>query len=53
MFVADGARDILRSERRRSFAHDYVDPMVAEARHLGMTDDQLIELLRERAQRHE
>ncbi|WP_147108920.1 GntR family transcriptional regulator [Nesterenkonia populi] len=53
MFVAEGAREILRTERRQRFADHYLDPVLAEAEHLGMTADQVIEMLRQRAQRTE
>ncbi len=31
MFVADGAREQLRAHRRKQFAEQYLDPMLAEA----------------------
>ena len=37
MFVALGAREQLLATRRKLFAEQYVDPMVAEANRLGMT----------------
>lgn len=45
MFVAGGARERLFEERRRRFVGQYVDPMVAEARRLGIDADSLIELI--------
>ncbi|MEZ0075097.1 GntR family transcriptional regulator [Planotetraspora sp. GP83] len=36
MFVSPDARDALRAERRKSFFTDVVDPMVAEARAVGI-----------------
>jgi GntR family transcriptional regulator len=41
MFVSDGARAQLRERRRTSFAEQYVVPLVAEARKLGMGTDDL------------
>ncbi|MBS1673838.1 MAG: GntR family transcriptional regulator [Actinobacteria bacterium] len=49
MFVAAGARDILLSERRATFAERYLDPLLAEARTLGLDADDLAALLRTRA----
>ena len=42
MFVASGAREKLRQSR---FYQDYVQRMVREARNLGLTDQELLELL--------
>lgn len=50
MFVAAGARSILFAERRTTFAERYIDPLIAEARTLGLDTDDLITLLRERAE---
>ncbi|MFT4135332.1 GntR family transcriptional regulator [Microbacterium sp.] len=49
MFVAPGARALLRGERRAAFADRYVEPLLAEARTLGLSPDDLVTLLRERA----
>jgi DNA-binding transcriptional regulator YhcF (GntR family) len=49
MFVADGARDRLRGERRAAFADRYIDPLIAEARTLGLDATDLAALLTERA----
>ena len=49
MFVAAGARDLLLAERRAAFADRYLDPLIAEARKLGLTPDDLGRLLNERA----
>ncbi len=46
MFVADGARDRLLADRRERFAAEYVQPLVIEARALGLTTDHLIEMIR-------
>ena len=47
MFVAAGARDRLLAERRRRFAERYVEPLVAEARRLGIGADELAAMIRE------
>lgn len=36
MFVSPGARDLLRARRRESFFTEVVDPMVAEAKAVGI-----------------
>lgn len=41
MFISAGARVKLRHKRREQFAHEYVRPLVAEARKLGMGPDEL------------
>ena len=45
MFVCPGAREKLRQSRRERFYQDYVQRMVREARNLGLTDQELLELL--------
>lgn len=49
MFVATGARATLLTERRSAFADRYIDPLLAEARTLGLGAEDLATLLRERA----
>lgn len=49
MFVAAGAKDLLLGERRAAFADRYIDPLLAEARTLGLGAEDLAALLRERA----
>ncbi|MEV5070387.1 GntR family transcriptional regulator [Microbacterium sp. LMI12-1-1.1] len=49
MFVAPGARDLLLAERRSAFADRFVDPLLAEARKLGLGPDDLALLIRDRA----
>jgi GntR family transcriptional regulator len=46
MFVAAGAREQLLAVRRKLFAEQYVDPMVAEANRLGIDSDTLVSLVR-------
>jgi GntR family transcriptional regulator len=47
MFVAPGARDRLRSERRARFAEQYVLPMLAEANRLDLDTPTLMALIQE------
>ncbi|WP_283135792.1 GntR family transcriptional regulator [Rhizohabitans arisaemae] len=47
MFVSPDAREALRSERRKSFFAEVVDPMVAEAKTIGVPLSQVIERIRE------
>lgn len=49
MFVAVGARELLLNERRAAFAERYIDPLLAEARTLGLGPEDLAALLRQRA----
>ena len=49
MFVADGARATLLGERRSAFADRFIDPLLTEARTLGLDAEALAALLRERA----
>ena len=46
MFVVTGARDRLIGLRRKEFAEQYVDPLVTEARRLGIDTELLIEMIR-------
>ena len=46
MFVAAGAQEQLRGGRRKRFAEQYVDPMLAEANRLGIDTDTLVSLIR-------
>ena len=49
MFVAPGARERLLAERRSAFADRYVDPLLVEARKLGLGAEDLALLIRDRA----
>lgn len=49
MFVADGARARLLAAHRERFFADVLGPVLAEARVLGVTPDQLIAHIRESA----
>ena len=51
--VTDGARALLLAERRDSFAAAYVDPLLTEAARLGLTPEDLISTIRDRARRSE
>jgi DNA-binding transcriptional regulator YhcF (GntR family) len=49
MFVAPGARQLLLEERRTVFADRFVEPLLAEARKLGLGPDDLTRIIRDRA----
>ena len=49
MFVAPGARELLLAERRTAFADRYVDPLLTEARKLGLGPDDISRLIHDRA----
>lgn len=48
MFVSAGARATVLGERREVFADRYVDPLLAEARKLGLGADDVADLIRAR-----
>lgn len=45
MFVAEGAAERLREQRREQFAVDFVTPLIDEARRLSLTCDEVITML--------
>ena len=45
MFVAAGARERLKGQRRERFYQDYIEKMVREARQLGLTETELVQLI--------
>jgi GntR family transcriptional regulator len=45
MFVAAGARALLLDRRREEFFRQYVQPLAREARKLGITKEQLAQML--------
>lgn len=49
MFVAPGARTRLLTERRSAFADRFIQPLLTEARALGLGPDDLARLVLERA----
>ena len=53
MFVVAGARDRLIQLRRKEFAEQYVEPLLAEARRLGIDADELVDLIRQAPDREE
>ncbi len=46
MFVATGARERLVAKRRDQFQNEYVKPLVTEAGKLGISESQLVEMIR-------
>ena len=53
MFVAPGARQAVLAKRRQEFYRQYVQPVAAEARKLGIGADELTELIHRSAAEHE
>ena len=45
MFVAEGARERLVAQRRDQFRQEYLSPLLAEAAKLGITRQQLAEMI--------
>ncbi len=46
MFVAEGARELLRAERQQQFADRYLSPMLDEARAIGLSPEDVVNLIR-------
>lgn len=49
MFVSAGAREALLAERRAAFTTNYVEPLLAEAQKLGLGENDVVNLIRQRA----
>lgn len=47
MFVATGAKEKILRKRKQSFIEDYVVKLVQEAKKLGITDEEMIEFIKE------
>ena len=47
MFVSSGARERLMEKRRARFSRVYLEPMVVEAASLGLTADELSDLIQQ------
>lgn len=45
MFVADGAREAIISERRATFLSEFVHPLLGEAHNLGISAEQLAAII--------
>lgn len=50
MFVALGARERLLADRRKRFTEQHVDPMLTEAKRLGIDIETLVALIKESSQ---
>lgn len=46
MFVSEGAREKLLQNRRDAFADEYVLPMIRESENLGITEEDIIKMIR-------
>lgn len=49
MFVAGGARELLLAERRSNFAERFLEPLLNEARAIGLTSQDVAAMLRDRS----
>ncbi|AXH96152.1 GntR family transcriptional regulator [Ornithinimicrobium avium] len=49
MFVSPGARERLRTQRRATFWQDALGPVLAEARALGITTEQIVDHIKEQS----
>lgn len=45
MFVADGAKEAILGERRKTFLSQYIQPLLAEAHNLGIDPKQLATMI--------
>ncbi|QDI92285.1 GntR family transcriptional regulator [Salicibibacter halophilus] len=45
MFVAPGAKEKLKQNRKELFADDYLTPMLQEAEKLGLSDTEIIDMI--------
>ena len=48
MFVAKGAREKILAKRRAAFAEDHIAPLLAEAKSLGISKEELLTMIGER-----
>lgn len=46
MFVSPGARELLREKHNQNFRDEFVEPLLNEASQLGISIDQIIQMLR-------
>ncbi len=46
MFVQEGAKEKLLQNRRNAFADEYVLPMIKESEKLGLTDQDIFEMIK-------
>lgn len=53
MYVAPGARARLLEQRREQFAERYVAPLLQEAAKLGVTIEQVLDMIQRRVEVHE
>lgn len=50
MFVAEGAKEQIMKKKREHFYDDYIKSLLAEARNLGITKQELITMIEESAE---
>nr|WP_208390759.1 GntR family transcriptional regulator [Brooklawnia cerclae] len=53
MFVSPGARAALVAARREAFVLRFVEPMLGEAARLGLSTDEVADMVRSRAPEHD
>ena len=51
MFVAEGAKEQIMKKKKEHFYDDYIKSLLAEARNLGITKQELITMIEESAER--
>ncbi len=45
MFVAEGAREMIKEKRMISFKDDFITPLIKEAKNLGFDKQEIVELI--------
>ena len=50
MFVAEGAKEQIMKKKKEHFYDDYIRSLLAEARNLGITKQELISMIEESAE---
>ena len=48
MFVAKGAREKILAKRKEAFAEVHIAPLLSEAKSLGITREELIQMIKEK-----
>ncbi len=47
MFVTENGKEILLQKRKQSFKSEYIDKIKVEAKRLGISDDEIIKMIKD------